>query len=467
MRRGSVPLIGLALITAAFALGACGGDDSAEMTLAGDDAGYQEEEYATTTVALAETAEAPAGDLGAFEEPASDGGEADTNAQTAPAPLDPATLGRQIIYTANLELEVDDVIAAGEQVQLALSGLGGVLFGQETTTGDNPRSILTIKVPPENFQEALSRLGGIGKLLSQQVFADDVTDRVVDLQSRITTAEASVERLRSFLETAEGVEAVAELEAQLLQRETDLELLRGQLRTLENQVSLATIVLVLREPVPPTPEPLLELVQTAYAGHDDGAGCPGGDSLRVTEGDAVTVCYELANAGDTNLANIELRDQGLRIDEDEFVVVEGDLAAALQPEARIILMAEVEANPGRYPDPDIEVDAVDADGEKLRIQVGIEYEQLGLRVDEDDSLPGFTDAIETAWEGLQRFFGVIVVAAGLVIPFLWVPVLLAGAYWWWRRRRVRPEASAPAPESGPEAGEAEAEEAPGETPTEE
>ena len=34
--------------------------------------------------------------------------------------------------------------------------------------------------------------------------ADDVTDRVVDLQSRVLTAETSVERLREFLAGAQG-----------------------------------------------------------------------------------------------------------------------------------------------------------------------------------------------------------------------------------------------------------------------
>ena len=58
---------------------------------------------------------------------------------------------------------------------------------------------LTFKIAPESFQTALARLGDIGEVRTQNVTADDVTERVVDLQSRITTAEASVDRLRGFL----------------------------------------------------------------------------------------------------------------------------------------------------------------------------------------------------------------------------------------------------------------------------
>ena len=59
---------------------------------------------------------------------------------------------------------------------------------------------------------------GIRDWFGAVVTADDVTERVVDLQSRINTAEASVERLRTFLENATNVQTIADLENQLLQR---------------------------------------------------------------------------------------------------------------------------------------------------------------------------------------------------------------------------------------------------------
>jgi hypothetical protein len=60
-----------------------------------------------------------------------------------------------------------------------------------------------------------------------------VTERVVDLRSRVATNEVSVERLRDPLSDAKNLEDVARLEIQLLERETTLETLRGQLRTIE------------------------------------------------------------------------------------------------------------------------------------------------------------------------------------------------------------------------------------------
>ncbi len=443
-------IVALLLITVA----ACSGSD--------DDASAPTTGAATTTMAMEDGpqttmdsddgAPVPAGEEGAERDQAADDGSGiGTDSNAVVTTVDPADFGRSIVFTANLEVEVEDIVTAGEQAESVVAGLGGFLFGQETQTGENPRSVLTIKVLPENFGEALRRLAGIGELISQSVFADDVTDRVVDLESQITTAEASVERLREFLEDATDVEDLATLEAELLRRETELERLRGQLRTLEDQVALATIVLALTEPAPPAPEPILELLQTGYAGHDGGQSCPGIDRLTVDEGDAATLCYELTNTGNVPLVEIEVREPFLDADSDDIIVVQGDLSAPLLPDERLILALEITADPDGFLSPDVTARAVDEDEEPLRIGVQIEDDILELEVIEDTSLPGFVDALGAAWDGLQRFFGVIVVVAGALVPFLWVPLLAAG-WWLWRRRdRQRTQAEAAAyPEPPPE-----------------
>lgn len=430
--RLSAAAVALVLLTTA-----CSGDDDAEgLVDFGGDA-------AATTMAAQERAGASDGDeASGIEEPAVESAveSATTAAQAVLTSLDAVDLGRSIIFTANLHIEVADVVAAGIEIENAVAGLGAILFGQETTTGDNPRSILTIKVRPEDFDDTLDRLAGIGELISQTVFADDVTERVVDLESRITTAAASVERLRTLLEGAITLEDVVELEAELLQRETDLEVLRGQLRTLEDQVSLATIVIVLTEPAPKIPQPAIELIQTAYPGHDDGAGCPGNDELTVDEGEPITVCFVLTNTGDTPLGAIEVRDIGLDMDEDDLIVVEGDPTNPLPPDEVMILAFETEADPDRFTAPDLSVTALDEEGDPIRVQVETEVEDVFLRVARDTSLPGFGDALTAAWGALQRVVGVAVLAAGGAIPFFWVPLLLAAAWWWRKRRQEEPAA---------------------------
>ena len=426
-------LIGLLALTVLAA--ACTGDDEGETTMPG----FYPDETATTAAAATTTMAETPGGLPATGE---DGGESaggDTDAQAIIAVLQ---TGRSIIYTANLTVEVDDVIAAGEQALTAVQGLGGALYGQETTSGPEARSVLTIKVPPENFAEALRRLAGIGRLVSQSVFTDDVTERVVDLDSQIATAETSVERLRALLAAATGMEDIVSLERELMQRETDLELLRGQLRTLEDQVALATIVLSLTEPYP---DPAVELVGTAYRGHDDGAGCPGGVKLAIDEGESFTACYEVKNTGDTPLGDIDLYDSGLDAQLEDLILVAGDLDIPLPPGGHLIFAFETEADPDRRSDPWVQATALDPNGNPLWLTEVTNVERAELQVARDDSLPGFVDVLQGAWHALQKLGGIIVVVGAAVLPFLWIPAL-AIAVWWWLRRRRPATAGAPAPE---------------------
>ncbi|MFH2072830.1 MAG: DUF4349 domain-containing protein, partial [Actinomycetota bacterium] len=227
MRRFKPFLIAVVVLALVALTAACSGDDDSATTIAD----YYEDGVTETTEASATTEAMEFAPLAERERDGTEGeeGGVGTDAEEAITATDPADLGRLIVYTASISVEVDDVITAGAEAQAAVAGLGGVLFGQETTTGEFPRSVLTIKVPPANFQEALQRLSGVGKLLGQSVYADDVTERVVDLQSQITTSEASVERLRGFLANATDLETVAKLETELLNRETSLEILRGRL----------------------------------------------------------------------------------------------------------------------------------------------------------------------------------------------------------------------------------------------
>ena len=343
--------------------------------------------------------------------------------------------GRDIIFTATVSVEVDDVVVAGQEATTAIQGLGGVLFGQVTTSQGVPRSTLTFKVAPEDFQTALTRLGDIGFLRDQVITADDVTERVVDLESQIITAELSVERLRGFLENATTLTEIADLEQQLLTRETSLEQLRGQLRTIQSQVSLATITVTFTQKLP---GPELTVEQTAYLGHDGGATCPGLDELSGDEGEAVTVCYRLTNSGDTALGDVDVRDDGLDLDLDDLELVDGSLDGPLAIGASVTFVAELEAPPHAQGRAQASALPVSDDGTDLLLGRVAGRDDLELDIVEDTSLPGFLDGLAGGWAVVLRIIEVLVLAAGFAIPFIWVlPLLWLGRNWLRRRREAK------------------------------
>ncbi len=436
-------------LAATLVLGACGGDDSggSDSDDASTEATFAADEEATSDEAMEDDSDiviqADGEAAPAPEARNSSGGLSDA------AGLPVVDTGRDIIFVASVGVEVEDVVVAGQEASTAIAGLGGVLFGQVTTSEGVPRSTLTFKVPPAQFQTALSRLGDIGFLRDQVITADDVTERVVDLESQIITSQLSVDRLRGFLENATTLTEIADLEQQLLVRETSLEQLRGQLRTIEGQVSLATITVTFTQKLP---GPELTVEQTAYLGHDDGTTCPGLDEIDGDEGDLITVCYRITNTGDTLLDDLDVRDEGLGLELDDLTVVDGTLDQPLAIGASVTLVAELEAEPFRDGRAQATAVSVADGGADLQLGRTAGRDDLELSIDEDTSLPGFLDGLSTGWSAMLAFIGVVVLVAGFVLPFIWIiPVLWFGRRWLKQRKAANmPPPPAAAPPARPE-----------------
>lgn len=441
IRRTVHRLVGLMVV--ALLIGACSGaDSSVEETADQGSSGFG---GATATTIAAEDAPSDGeqaagegGDDAVDTDPLGSGGVAPPLVQTA------ADLGRDIIFTATMTVAVDDVAVASAEATRQIQGLGGFLFGQQTTGSPEPRSTLVFKVFPEDFQEALDRLGSIGDLRDQNVSADDVTERVVDIESRITTAEASVQRLRGFLETATDIDTIADLENQLLERETQLETLRGQLRTLEDAISLATITVTITENAV---RPAVRVDVSAYSGtDDDGLSCPGSGGLTVDQGTDVTVCFEIVNVGDTDLTGFTLRDPVIDVDEEDLIPVFGDMDQTLEPGESIVMAAHITADRSWRTQTNVTALPVDEDGNVRQGRSVANTATMSISAVDPGGVPGFSDGLNQSLELLVTLGQVIVYLAAALIPFIWVPL----GIWWWLRRRGRTQEEEPIEQAGEE-----------------
>lgn len=417
--------IGAAVAALAFIAAACASDGDSDDTIA-------LEAPAATTAAPATGGQDAAGG----QADNSVGGETNRDlgsggvAEPVRAPI---TTGRDIIFTATITVEVDDVASASAEASRIVETFDGFLFGQQSAGGTEPTSVLVFKVPPERFQEALAALGGVGEIRTQSVTADDVTDRIVDLESRIATSVASVERLRTLLEEADAIKTITELENQLLARETSLEQLRGSLRTLQNQVGLATITVTITQSAA---RPGLSVQPTSYLGFDDnGASCPGEAGIEVLEGETLTYCIEITNVGDTNLVDIELRDAVLGLELDDFSLVFGDLSASLEPGQSIVLATPLTLERTLRSQTRVSATPVTADGVTIEGRTASNVSTIALIANDPGGIPGFSEGLERSWEVLINFFKVLILAAGLALPFVWV-LILGWFYIRWRRDRL-------------------------------
>ncbi|MFD4477765.1 DUF4349 domain-containing protein [Streptomyces sp. NPDC058471] len=173
------------------------------------------------------------------------GGAADKSGRKEP----PKLIGTHIIRTATLTVRVKDVPKALDEARSVAADAGGVV-GDETTDRDgrgHERSRIVLRVPQDRYDEVLTSLEGTGKLIERKAKAQDVTDQVVDVESRVKSQRASVARVRELMDKATKLSDVVTLEGELSTRQSELESLLAQQSSLKDRTSMSTITLSLSE----------------------------------------------------------------------------------------------------------------------------------------------------------------------------------------------------------------------------
>lgn len=160
---------------------------------------------------------------------------------------------RAIIYTATLRVRTRAVEPAASRAKQLVSSAGGYVHDERTTA--DPRreagttATVTFKIPADQYQDVLAELGSrLGTRLHLEQQAQDVTGEVADVEARLQSARASLDRLRQLLAEAEEVGEVLSVESEIADREAELESLQARQRALASQTQFATVTLELVGP---------------------------------------------------------------------------------------------------------------------------------------------------------------------------------------------------------------------------
>lgn len=340
-----------------------------------------------------------------------------------PPEISALAVGRQIIFTGDVVVEANDVPAATEEIIDAVFAAGGAVWGQDTRTSPDPRTVLTIRVGPADFDRVLEAISGSAVVVSQTITTDDVTEAVVDIDARIVAAESSVGRVQTLLDAATDLNTVFTLEEELGARQADLERLRGQRKTIGDQVALATITLTILELDPDRLEPEMDVV--AWLGTDIDDACPGATNLSIGGDDTAVLCVNVRNTGEDTLGAIAVESPTFRLRTGDFTLGESSdgTVEELAPGAELILVAELAARDGFIDNVDardgldvaVEVDAVPAGSPAVELTAA---EVLSISTDVPDPAPTFADALRSGWTAMISIVVVIMLFVGYLLPFL-------------------------------------------------
>lgn len=161
----------------------------------------------------------------------------------------PPGVARKVIMTAQVVLEVKEFPKVHNDIVAIARQLGGYVEGSELSLpseGVHAGSV-TIRVPQEQYEAALSRVRDLGRVVTESQNAQDVTQRYVDLDARVRNLKAEEERILDILRRTRTIKETLQVEERLSAVRERIEVIEGQFRYLKFRIGMATVKVTLTE----------------------------------------------------------------------------------------------------------------------------------------------------------------------------------------------------------------------------
>ncbi len=160
-------------------------------------------------------------------------------------------VGQQLAIAAHATMQSDDVRAAVDRITTTVAARGGRIasadidYAQPADSDDtaSSRATLVVAIPPGELSAVRGVLEDAGDVLSYDQLAEDVTDQLADLDTRIANQRASIERIRELYANAADVDSIVRIEAELTNRETVLEQLLATQQQVTDRVAMSTLTI--------------------------------------------------------------------------------------------------------------------------------------------------------------------------------------------------------------------------------
>ena len=238
MRRSRWAALFLAGVLAFMGV-ACGGDDDGEAASAGgDSAGIVEAREGRGESAM-----------GSSDDSGSSGYAGSSAAPAERLAMDIPSIGPSVIKTADLDLEVEhDGFQDSFQAVVNIAQAKGGFVLSSQTSGDESRSgSITVRIPQENFESALSQINELGDVTDKKVSGEDVSQEFIDLDARLRNLTAQEAVMLDLMEQANTIQGTIRVQNQLTGIQLEIERIRGRLRFLQDQTALSTITVDMTE----------------------------------------------------------------------------------------------------------------------------------------------------------------------------------------------------------------------------
>ncbi|AUS95562.1 hypothetical protein CDQ84_17140 [Clostridium thermosuccinogenes] len=165
---------------------------------------------------------------------------------------------RKLIRSANVTVEVDDFEKAYGQLKTLINAIG---FIQESSIRKDKRyidsqevlltrAVIILRVDKDKFEQVVDGISGLGTLIDQSIYGEDVTDKYFDKEARLRLLRFEESRIEEYLKKLTDLDAIFRVERQLTEIRHEIESLTGTLKKWDNLVELSTITVNMNEKEP-------------------------------------------------------------------------------------------------------------------------------------------------------------------------------------------------------------------------
>jgi len=156
--------------------------------------------------------------------------------------------GRKYILSAWLTVECPDVDEARARAVVVVETAGGFVESWNYWKDERGKMVasLVLRVPSSSLSTVLEQVRGLGRVLGEQAYRQDVTSQYVDLEARVKNLRMQEQSLLGLLGRAESLADIFAIQSELARVRSEIESSESQLRLLAEQVELSTINLTLQ-----------------------------------------------------------------------------------------------------------------------------------------------------------------------------------------------------------------------------
>lgn len=152
---------------------------------------------------------------------------------------------RALIRSADISLEVEDPKVTKETIAQIVSRESGYI--DNVYDRDQKQITLVVKIPANKLDTLLDEFSSLGTVLSKSVSARDITEKVTDIDAKLTNLKVLRERFRQLLGKAKNVSEVLKIEAELSRIQSTIDAIEARRKNYKRQAVLSRVHITLTQ----------------------------------------------------------------------------------------------------------------------------------------------------------------------------------------------------------------------------